>query len=186
MKRLAGICLALAMSCVVAGCSLKSDGGDPSTPTVVATTQTPTLTPSPTWTAEQQGAINAVQTYLDVWTQISQNVGTADFNEIRNVADGQLVADNIAVWTEWRNNGWFLVGAPEFTPDWVTSGAQDSIGHVYHVHGCFSIENSYLSNADGDHVGDRGVVRGPTRYDTWHLASGVQIVTDDIAEDGTC
>jgi len=168
--------------CALAGCA--PDGGE--SPSPEPTVEAATPSPSPQWTAEQQGAIDAVQKYLEVWTDISQNLQTADLDQIRDVASDPAANDAVMVWTQWYQNGWHLVGGPVFTPDYVTTGALDYLGQRYHVHGCFSISEGYLIDANGTHIGDRGNERGTADYLVIFLENGRHLVLEDTPEDKPC
>jgi len=184
MRRLAGICVVVVVSCLMAGCSPASNGDDPVSSTPVVVESTPSPSPTPTWSGEQQEAIDAVQKYLQVWTDIAQNLGTADWNQIRDVAYGPIVLYDMDRWKQWNDQGLFLVGNPSFTVSWVTSGAQDPVGSIYHVGGCYIIENSYLSDTAGTHK-PVTVARQPSTYDVLLGANGQNVVTDSDDE-GKC
>jgi len=172
---------------VLAGCT---PGGDPVPsgtvvdPVVESTTPTPS--PTPTWSDTQQGAIDAVQRYLEVWTGISQNLYTADWNDIRLVAGDPVANNDMARWSRWVSNGWHLVGGPIFTPDRVVSGMQDYLGNRYHVYGCYVKNDVYI-------VDDAGTPAGPTESERWqaryvviHWKDGEFSVLEDHTEEGTC
>ena len=182
MTRKPVVILAVMMVAAMTGCS--PDGRETPSPQPVASTPTPT--PSPQWTTEEQGAIDAVQKYLEVWTNISQNLGTADWNQIRDVASDPAASDAVTVWTQWNQNGWHLVGGPVFTPDYVNLGGLDGLGQRIHIHGCFSISEGYLFDSDGNRIEDRGVERGTTNYLVLLQGNGQYVVLEDNPEDNPC
>ena len=145
-----------------------------------------TPTPTPQWTEDEQGAVDAVQRYLQVWTDIGQNLDDADWTTILEVAGDPAANDAQLLWAQWAGNGWHLVGGPSFIPDQVTQGALDSQGQRYHVHGCYIITGGYLADEAGDPVGNRGVDRGPSEYLVLNLNGSKYLVLEDTAEDGTC
>lgn len=124
---------------------------------------TPTVTPTstPQWTTEEQAAIAAVQRYLEVWTEISQNLDDTSqgFDKIWEVATAEHATNKTVMWIDWRHSGQHLVGAPTFEVTSVAPGYSDNSGHRYHVYGCYSTEGSYLVDSDGNEVqkftGDR-------------------------------
>ena len=63
------------------------------------------VTPTSTWAKDDQRAIDAVQRYLDVWTEIGENVDTADWNRIYEVAGDPVAEDDIYFWGGWKEKG---------------------------------------------------------------------------------
>jgi len=167
---------------LLAGCT-PSPQVSPSTEVTVPSVS---VTPTPQWTEDEQGAIDAVQRYLRVWTEVSENLQTADWGVIRDVAGDPAANNTLLQWGDWAEKGWHIVGGPTFTPDFVTTGALDSQGQRYHVHGCYAIENSYLVDQSGDPVNSNGNQRGPSMYLVLHGTSGTYHVLEDNAEEGTC
>ena len=184
MTRKPVVILAVMMVAALTGCS--PDGRE--TPSPQPTVYTPTPTPSPQWTTEEQGAIDAVQKYLEVWTNISQNLQTSDWNEIRYVASDPAANDAGDLWFQWNNNGWHLVGGPVFQPDRVDLGATDSQGTRYHVHGCYITSESYLVDANGVKLGDPASDRGTANYLVIQLQNpqGKFTVLEDNVEGNQC
>ena len=184
MRGLIGCLVLVLLDGVLTGC----------TPVVVETSLSPVLTsPSPVvttstpaWTVEEQAAIDAVHRYLEVWADIGQNLPEADLLVFYDVASDPAANDAFLQWGEWMKKGWHLVGAPSFTPDLVTSGARDHLGERFHVHGCFSIEGSYLVDSDGNQVGDRGTERGTGRTTVLHLTNDRYLVIEEVSEDDPC
>jgi len=155
-------------------------------PSPEASTLVVTPTPSPVWTEDEQAAIDAVQAYLSVWTEVTQALPDADLSRIREVASDPAANHALSQWAQWGQQGWHLVGAPAFTPDFVTLGMLDSQGQRYHVYGCYVITGAYLSDAQGNQVGDRGVDRGPSMYLVLRTSSDRYLVLEDNSEEGTC
>ena len=182
MTRRITLTLALTLLAALAGCT----PGGQETPTPEPTVYTPVPSPTPSWNAVEQGAIDAVQKYLEVWTDISQNLQTADWYQIRDVASDPAASDAFTVWAQWNQNGWHLVGAPTLDVDRVDEGATDSQGTRYHVHGCFSISEGYLLDIDGNRVTNRGTERGTTNYLVLHQKNERYVVLEDNPEDESC
>ena len=182
MTRKPIVMIMVMMIAAMTGCS--PDGEETPSPQPVASTPTPT--PSPQWTPEEQGAIDAVQKYLEVWTNISQNLGTADWNQIRDVASDPAASDDVSIWTQWLGNGWHLVGAPGFIADSVALGGLDGQGQRYHVHGCYSIEGSYLVDSNGEQTGQRGADRSIALYQVIKPSDDHYYVFEDGGEDTPC
>jgi hypothetical protein len=132
--------------------------------------------------------VDAVYRYLEKWTYLAQNLQTpgVDLNEIWEVADKELATETLLVWVQWVQNGWHLVGGPVFTASSVTPGMRNEEGSRYHVYGCYSIEDSYLADSDGNQVGARGDDRNPVYYTVLQLSSGGHLVLGDTSREGTC
>jgi len=182
MKRTPIIVVAAVLLAAVAGCTPDAQ----ETPTPEPVVSAPTPAPTPEWTEEEQAAIDAVQHYLAVWTYISQNLQTADWNAIRDVASDPAANDAGTLWVQWNDNGWHLVGEPIFTPDDVSLGGLDYVGQRYHVHGCYSIEESYLADSNGDEVGQKGEPRSVALYQVMKNPDGRYYVFEDDGEDTPC
>jgi len=152
-----------------------------------ASTPVVSTTPTPTWTDEEQAAIDAVQTYLSVWTEITQTLSTADLGQIRKVAGDPLANDDIVTWWRWHDNGWHLEGAPVFSADLVNPGPQDFQGERYYVHGCYILAGSYLAEVDNQPAPVAGTVeRAVNTFTVLRLTDGSYLVTDNEAKDETC
>jgi hypothetical protein len=109
-------------------------------------------TPTPQWDAEQQAAIDAVQTYLDMWTDIAQNLPDADFTRIFEVAGDPAGNEAAAALSEWKSAEYHLVGAPEFTAETVIPSMTDDLGKRYSVLGCLDTSSVYLVDKSGARV----------------------------------
>ena len=164
MTRRLTLIIAAATACALAGCS--PDGQE--TPTPEPMVLTPTPTPSPEWSAEEQSAIDAVQEYLTVWTDIGQNLDTADWNAIDNVAGDPAANDAFDTWVLWGQNDWRLVGSPTFEVDRVAEGATDSQGTRYHVDGCYITTDTHLADPDGNPIAKQGADRATGNYLVLH------------------
>jgi len=183
MTRRLTLIIALTLLAALAGCT----PGGQETPTPETTVYTPVPSPSPEWTPVEQGAIDTVQKYLQLWAYLGQNIGSVDLNQIRDVAWDPEGNNDLLVWGNWADHGWHLVGAPEFTPQSVIPGVIDRQGQSYDVYGCFVITNSYVSDSAGNSVGDDGrQERGISRYRVLHTATDQYYVTDSSMESGTC
>ena len=184
MTRKLALTLALILLAALAGCT----PGGQETPTPEAKVYTPTPTPSPQWSAEEQSAIEAAQKYIAAWTNISQNLQTADWNAIRDVASDPAASDAFTVWAQWNQNGWHLVGAPTFDVDRVDEGATDSQGTRYHVHGCYITSGSSLSDMDGNPLTKQGADRSTANFLVIHQVNMQDdyYVLDDQMEDEPC
>jgi len=170
----AGVC-ALAMGLALAGCTRPGSevSGTPTSP----------------WTEEQQRSIDAVQRYIDVWTEISQNVDTtetADWNRIYEVAADPLAQNHISYWTVWSADGQHLVGKPIITVNSVRDVFYDGQGYKQNVHICYDATSAYLYNADGSRVENRGLDRRLVTYVVVNSGTGEYRVTDLLMEDEEC
>jgi hypothetical protein len=187
MKRT--IALAAAAVLMLAGCS---PGGEttPTTtppPTLAAPTTTgPSPTPTPQWTDEQQAAIDAVQAYLEVWTDVAQNLPDSNTDRIHEVATGDLGTEVVMDLAAFRAEGVHFEGAPVFIPDRVQAGFQDGEGQRYHVHGCYDATATRWVYADGTAVTQEPSTKGRARFTVLHAASGSVGVLEENTEEGTC
>jgi len=184
MTRKPVVMIVVMMVAALTGCS--PDGGETPSPDSVASTPTPT--PSPQWTPEEQGAIDAVQKYLEVWTNISQNLGTADWDEIRNVASDPAANNAVMLWLQWNDNHWHLVGSPSLVVDRVSEGGTDYQGTRYHVHGCYITADAHLSDADGNPLTKQGADRSTANYLVLHQVTPQDghLVLEDTTEGDPC
>jgi len=184
MRRLVATVMVALVSGGLAGCV---GGGGPTPSPSPVVTPSPVVSPSPTWKEKEQGALDAVYKYLDVWADISQNLAQADWNRIREVATDPAVNDAFLIWGEWKNKGWHVDGKPGFEPDYINLGMMDYEGDRYHVHGCYDITNTYLVDENGNHVGERGAERTIVSILVLLKASdGTYRVLQDTPEEGTC
>ena len=160
--------------------------GEVTTTTPPPPPTTPTPTPSPQWTPEEQGSIDAVQRYLEVWTDIGHDPAHKGMGQIRDVAGDPIANENTDQWTGWIENGWHLTGGPSFTPELVTSGAGDYQGQRYHVRGCYSIEEAQLVDTQGKPATNPSRTRTLSTYDVLHLKNGRYVVFDSTDQEKTC
>jgi hypothetical protein len=140
--------------CAVAGCSPGVDP-PPVSPPVVAPTSvaprvsTPPPSPSSQWDEAEQGAIDAVQRYLEVWAEIGHDPGGTDWSLMNPVAIEPVMGTDREGWEKWLSNGWHLVGVPVFQVTDSSRGLTDSDGEHYHVRGCMQFDNLNLADDQG-------------------------------------
>lgn|GEM_PF-2225880 len=190
MRRLTGSFAIVVLGCALAGCT----AGGPTTPTTGPVAISPSVavptsvvTLGSQWTPDEQGAIDAVQRYLEVWAQIGQGLPGSDVDRIRDVASDPIASHAIQVWELWQQKSWHLVGSPAFTPDTVTAGAIDSQGNRYYVYGCTVIEDSYVADVNNDPIpADDRVERGTDTFTVIQTSSDVFRVLDDKAGSESC
>jgi len=185
MKGLMRSLIVIVLGGALAACT---PGGEASPTPVVTPSPTVTPTPTPQWTPEEQGAIDGVNHYLEVWTNISENL--ADPNQswqpLWDVARDPAVQGAYAVWGIWRDHGYHLVGAPIFTATLVTTGMGDGQGQRYWVYGCYDLHDSHLADAKGNLLNNDGGDRRPTLHLVLSLKNGRQLVLEDNLREGTC
>ena len=174
------------LGCLLTGCTPGTEVSPSPSQSLSSAEPTTILTPTPTWTEEEQSAIDAVHRYLEVWADISHDLEAADWNKIYEVASDPASSNALDYWTEWLENGWHLVGGPTFIADLVTAGMQDHQGSRYHVYGCFIITSGHVEDAAGNPVESRGIERGRGRYVVLHLISGRYTVLEGVSEEGAC
>ena len=188
MMRRGMIGLVVALIGLLVGCA------EPvSQPTGPAWTPTPepavSITPTPVspWTPEEQAAIDAVTRYLAEWSRIGQNLETADWNDIRDVAVDPAAQNNLSTWTRWEENGWHLVGEQTFSPQNVAPDSQDDAGSWYLVDGCLSIVGSDIVDAQGQSAGgsDRKDI-SPVRFTVLAASTGKEYVSHSEAGQALC
>ena len=156
-------------------------------PTPTDTEPSIMATPTPQWTDEEQEAVDAVLRYIDMWTYIGQNLVEADWREIFQVAIAPETDHNQKTWESWLEQGWHLEGSPVFEPSFVEIGVSDHSGQWYYVHGCYVIENSYISDKDGNSVGDEGRrERGLALVMVLRIKTGEHFVAESKSEEGAC
>ena len=184
MTRKLTLIVAVVLFAALAGCTPDGTG----TPTPEPTVYTPTPTPSPEWSAEEQNAIDAVQKYLKVWTDISQNLQTADWDQIRTVAGDPTAGNAVTLWLQWNDNQWHLVGVPAFEVDRVDEGATDYLGTRYHVHGCYITNGVHLEDTSGNPLTKQGEDRTTINYLVLHMvnAQDTYLVLEDTVEGKVC
>ena len=176
--------IAMALVAALAGCT----PGGQETPTPEPVVYTPVPSPAPSWSAEEQNAIDAVQKYLAVWTSIGQDLVGSDWDDIHGVAGDPAANDSIETWTLWGENGWHLVGSPVFEVDRVAEGATDYQGTRYHVHGCYISVAAHLVDQDGITVVKQGADRSTANYLVLHMVSPADTyyVLEDVLEGNQC
>jgi len=168
----AGVC-ALAMGLALAGCT--RPGSEVSG------------TPTSTWgDDERQRSIDAVQRYLDLWSEIGHNVDTADWNRIYEVAGDPLAKIDISYWTAWVEEGAHLVGAPVITVTSVRDVFYDGQGYRQNVHGCYDMTSAYLLKTDGSRIAKLGLDRELYVYTVVKLSTGEYRVVEERTENEEC
>ena len=176
-------CKALAVACAL-GLALAGCARPEPEPYVPSETSTPT--PTPTWDAEQARAIDALQRYIDLWAEISQNLYTADRNRIFEVADGVVADAAINNWADWAADDLRFVGAPVITVDSVVLGYFDSQSGQYHVGVCYDRTNAHLVNPDGTQIAGQLADRSRGTYTVEVSSQGPDRVIGVRMEEGTC
>ena len=173
---------ALAVACAL-GFALAGCARPEPEPYVPSETSTPT--PTPTWDAEQVRAINAVQSYLDVTTEIGQNLETANWSRVFEVANEAVADDAWTNWMDWLSDGLHLVGSPVITVDSVVLGYFDNESRQYHVNVCFDRTNAHLFDSIGNQI--EGVSgRFPVDFTVLVSVTGQDLVIGDKRMEGTC
>lgn len=186
VSRVKYLVTAAVVACALAGCtSAEAPSPNPSAPSSVLASS-PNSTPTPTWSADDQAAINAVQRYIQMWTQVTQGLPDSDTTAIRTVAWDPLANATVTLWAQWIGRGWHLVGAPSFEPSMVTPGELDKQGQRYHVYGCYVMGDSHLSDVDGNPAGTKSGDRSPTIYDVIVTPDGQYYVINENEGEGTC
>jgi len=168
----AGVC-ALVVGLALVGCTRPE-------PEPVVTPSTPTISDM------EPQLVGAVKRYLEVSSEIGQNVDTADWEKIREVARDQVVEDNIALWTDWSDKGWHMVGSPTITVNNVTEAFQDWRGYGYSVHTCFNMSNVYLADANGNQVSRAVAEHSLQTFTVLVTIYNAYFVIDDVEEEGAC
>ena len=182
-----GLCAVVVLGLVLAGCG---PGLARPSEIPVETVETPvevvTPSPSPSWSVVQQGSIDAVQRFWQVWARIAQNLETADWDDLHEVADDTALSNAFAVWSDWSSQGYHLSGSPTFTPSSVMESRRDHHGTQYIVRGCYSIERSTLVDSSGQPNKDRGLDRSIGIYRVLHATDGTYAVIEIDGKEESC
>ena len=144
------------------------------------------VTPTPTWDAEQVRAIEAVQRYIDVTSEIGQNIDTADWNRVYEVAGEALGSGVISTWSDWKADSLHLVGTPVITVESVVPGYSDSQSRHYHVNVCYDRTNAHLADSEGTLVAGTAAERSRFHYTAVISRTGPDLVIEDTTIEGTC
>ena len=177
-RRLTAAVCALAVGLALVGCTT------PEPEPVV--TPSEIVTPTPTWDAEQVRAIEAVQRYLDVTSEIGQNIDTVDWNRIYEVATDPLASIVFSAWSTWQAADLHLVGTPVITVESVVPGYSDSQSRHYHVNVCYDRTNARLARPDGSLMTGRLADRSRVAYTALINRTGLDLVIDEKEIEGTC
>ncbi|MCL1907276.1 MAG: hypothetical protein FWG08_05105, partial [Propionibacteriaceae bacterium] len=142
---------------MLAGCTLGGPGEEIPPPPVESSEE-----PSQ-WTKEEQAAIDAVDRYLTVWLEISQDLAGQDWNRIYKVASIEIATEDIEQWMYWAEQGYTIVGTPTFTVVEVAPGDEVDDGLQWVVQGCYDGVGTYFANLEGepldpDDPGSRGLL----------------------------
>ena len=173
----AGVCV-LAVGLALVGCTTPEP--EPvGTPSEIGT-------PTPTWDAEQVRAIDAVQKYLDVTTEIAHNIDTADWNRVYEVASEPIAGDVISLWSRWNAAGLHLVGAPVITVESVVPGYSDPQSRYYYVNVCYDRAGLNLANPDGTLVVGTAADRSRFAYTVVITPVGPDLVVADRKKEESC
>jgi len=183
MRRI-GICAMVALGLVLAGCV--PGPGPTRAPVVTVEPEVPQILPMPIPPRYIQMAIDAVGRYWEVWTRIAKNLDTADWNDIRSVADSPVVEAAFDQWEQWRSRGVYFVGWPGFEVDLVDPSVSSPEGSWYVVYLCHLANNSYLADDSGDPVEGFGFDRIPVHYLVIRSPDGRFAVVAESVKDGTC
>ena len=190
MKGLIGTLTLLLVGCLLGGCVF---GGHTyptmsiPPPVTYSTPPPPPTSPTSRWTPEEQAAIDAVDRYWAVWANIGQNLETADWNAIKEVAGDSITEGDLQTWQMWHENGWYLVGSPTFVPDGVTPGDQDDQGQRQQVHGCFIIADSRVVDSQGEPIAaDDRIERGTVAFTVIRTSAGAHSLIEENSEREPC
>ena len=145
-----------------------------------------TGTPTPTWDAEQARAIEAVQRYIQVWSEIGQNVDTADWNRVYEVATGVEAEGTLMTWTDWAANGFRLVGEPVITVVSVTLTYVSGESRQYYVRTCYDRTNAHLVDSSGNQIEGTLPDQFPHGFTVAISLTGPDLVIDELMVEGSC
>jgi hypothetical protein len=185
MRRIVVAAAVLGLGLALAGCGPGQEPVDPPS-SVVPTLAPPSeeVTPTPQWTEVEQGAIDAVQAYLEVSFDIGRHLDAPKYDLIYDVAGQPLVDESIARWNRWKESGWHEDGAPSFDTTSVSTGMADGSGKRFHVTGC--LVDSYLVDAEGVRLFPTALERFTVNYLVLHSTDGYFVVLDDPTEREPC
>jgi hypothetical protein len=138
--------LMVVVGVMLAGCTLGAPGEDVR-PTPVGSSEEPSQ-----WSKEEQAAIDAVDRYLTVWLEISQDLAGQDWNRIYKVASIEIATEDIEQWMIWAEEGYQLFGAPTFTVLEVMPVEATNNDENLLVRMCLNGTESYLGTLDGEPI----------------------------------
>jgi predicted small lipoprotein YifL len=144
------------------------------------------------WTKEEQAAADAVDTYLETYAHISQNITTYNsddrFMMIKTVATDPQVDRDQKRWNRWEAEGLYLVGSASFTAEKVIYGATGVTGNTYYVYGCHQwSEEAHTANPDGSINKEHTKEVQAIKYTVFHSNQDKYFMKDNQAtKDVTC
>jgi hypothetical protein len=161
MKKKLGIAI-MALGIALTGCTTPPAwelSGSPK-PYSPPSERTPAPTTTPEWTDEEQAAIDAVLTYREEWSNISQNLldhdadgsYVVDLNDIYDVASDPLAQSDLMEWADWRIDSMHLVGKPTLAITNVDTGMLNNEGQRYYVDACSILDGAYTVKEDGSRI----------------------------------
>ena len=181
MKRLCSV-LSLVLGCVCfTGCT-----PDLVAPPVMTDAPTATQTPTPEYGEDVQKAIDAAYAYVEKWTFITQNVLTADWNEIYEVATDSAASTAFSLWGQWAAKGSRMVGEPTLSVDSAYFSVADERGRLYEINGCMDISEILWSDSEGNLENRRTTDRTPLRMEVLEKPSDGYLVSYESTVEGSC
>jgi len=181
-----GLIRSLILGILVVSMAACTPAGETS-PTPTVTLPSPSPTPTPQWTDEEQAALDAIDRYLEVWSDIGQHVTEGGkWNTINTVAADDAATSALNVWKRWYDNGWHLEGAPTLEPTMVQIGMRDGRGQRYYVYGCYHMENAHLVDKTGTRLSGERVDTQPVLYVVLRVQNDRHFVLEGKNQEGTC
>jgi hypothetical protein len=146
----------------------------------------PPPSPTPEWSADEQAAIDAVHAYIELSNYVAQNLDTADWNAIYDVAADPAAGRSLDLWTRLANAGLIQVGWASFTVDRAETRMTDHSGQHFYVTGCFDASAVYMTDSTGVEMSRSERASFPTNFSVLHATDGAYVVIEDTVGEGTC
>ena len=175
--------MVVVLAWALVGCTPAQEQTPTPSPTLTAQETTPTAqeaTPGPLGPAKQQKIIDAVQNYLDLWTQLAHNPQGQMLELIWQVAWAPSAETAVDQFEDWAGAGWHLEGTPVFIPDYVLFRTESEHGRRYSVHGCYDLAGAFLVDGDGNKVVEDPLERASMVYVVLETPEGMMFVTEDV------
>ena len=118
-------------------------------------TPSETPTPTPTWKPKEQAAIDAVDRYIDAYTDLINKIpllSEDDWDRIYATTVDPRRTEMLDEFAFYTRKGWTGSGAPVFTVDKVESTGSRDDGELWGVTGCYVQEDFPVFDENGDVV----------------------------------
>lgn len=164
----------LALACaltVLSGCAPESSTPTP-TPTILSPTVAPT--PTPSLSMDQAQAARVVTNFYEVQNQVASNY-EIPLNTFYDVATGELVAERLKTYQQYRGAGYRQVGA--IVPE-VRSVEGETTPFTVGV--CVDISSVDMVDEQGNSVAGGGPTRALHKFTIVAVGTGLRAANDEV------